>query len=153
MNKKKSVLVASLVIMFLLASVSSAYALYYPASFYNARAYNWQEIGPYTNTYNCLAYALGHTDRWVWPWGSSNPTNSQVNAYMSNRGYNNVGYGYPIANAKIISYGTSSSIVHFGKAFPDVSRAKWGSLELMKHNGYNPYKPSPGYGSAVTTYY
>lgn len=152
MKRKKSI-AASLVVLLLLANVSSAYALYYPASYYDARAYNWQEAGPYTSTYNCLAYALGYTDRWIWPWGSSNPTNSQVNAYMSYYGYNNVGYGYPIANAKIISYGTSSSICHFNKAFTNGSRAKWGSLELMNHTNYYPYKPSPGYGSPVTTYY
>ncbi len=153
MKKKRLVLVASLVLLLLFASVSSAYALYYSASYYDARAYNWEEVGSYSSTYNCLAYSLGYTDRWVWPWDDSNPDNSEVNTYMSNLGYSNVGYGYPISNAKIISYGTSSSIVHFGKAFTGCSRAKWGQLELMRHTDYNPYKSSPGYGSAVTTYY
>ncbi|HVJ50160.1 DUF7689 domain-containing protein [Desulfitobacterium sp.] len=65
---------------------------------------------------------------------------------------NNAWWGYPI-NSKIISYGSSSAVVHFSKAVSGYSIAKWGSLELMKSYSWDPYNPGGGYGPPVKTYY
>ena len=151
-KQKLLFLVLTLFVLTLVAS-PAAYALYYSPSYYDKIAWTWEEVGPYTSTYNCLAYALGHTDRWIWPWGSSNPTDSEVDNYMAYLGYSNASWGTPYT-PEIVSYGTSSEVVHFSKAFTVYSIAKWGSLELMKSYSWNPYNPQPdGYGFPVKLYF
>lgn len=152
-NAKRKLTIFILTLMTIATVASPASALVYPNSYYDNIAWTWEYNAPNTTTYNCLAYALGYTDRWVWPWGGSNPTSSQVNTYMTGQGYRNVGYGYPINNPLIISYGSSSAVVHFSRVSGYNSIAKWGSLERMKSYSLNPYNPGGGYGPAVTTYY
>ena len=38
-----------------------------------------------TRRYNCLAWTLGITSSWVWPWGSRNTTKTEFDAFY--RGY------------------------------------------------------------------
>ncbi|TGE35016.1 hypothetical protein E4K67_27570 [Desulfosporosinus fructosivorans] len=155
MNVKKNLAIVILSLMTVATVATPASALVKPNSFYDAVAWTWEYNAPATSTYNCLAYALGYTDRWMWAWGASNPTSSQVNYYMDLvGGYRNVGYGTPINNPLIISYGSSSAVVHFSKVTGSgITTAKWGELERMKSYSLNPYNPGGGYGPAVTTYY
>ncbi len=134
-----------------------------PTEFYNSFCTTWSYLGPCTGTYNCLAYSIGITNQWVWPWGSSNPTSNQVNTYMSSKGYRTYGH-----YAKIISYGTTNSIGHFSKVISSSAcQAKCGGLNLLQHNSWDPYntyythklynypytQQRAGYGAKVKVYY
>lgn len=59
---------------------------------------------PYT-WYNCLAWALGITNRWVWPWGSRNATDAEMTAFLQRQGYARG------SNGTLVSYGFSASSV------------------------------------------
>lgn len=153
MKVKRKLAILILTLMTIATISTPASALVYPNSYYDRIAWTWEYSAPNTETYNCLAYALGYTTIWVWPWGTTNPTSSQANSFMAGAGYRNVGWGYPINNPLIISYGSSSEVVHFSKVSGYNSIAKWGSLELMKSYSLNPYNNGGGYGPPVTTYY
>lgn len=103
--------------------------------------------------YNCLAYARGDTNNWIWPWGSSNPTLQQANNYMISKMYNPYPYSSGASNVKVIAYGTSTSnVTHFSKAEgTSYSNAKWGQLERLQSLGWDPYTSSV-YGSALQIY-
>ncbi|GIP08720.1 MAG: hypothetical protein E7L01_06885 [Paenibacillus macerans] len=148
----QKMLVISMFITSALAGGTSAYALYYSKEFYDAIAYNYTEIGPVSTTYNCLSYALGYTDRWLWPWGET-ATTSQVDSFLKLYGYKGNTFGYVYATPGIIAYGPSTNnINHFAKATQAyVAKSKWGSLELMQTT-WDPYKPNGGYGPALRYY-
>lgn len=152
LKRKLATLILTLAAIATIASPASA--LVYPTSYYDNIAWTWEYNAPNTTTYNCLAYALGYTDRWVWAWGANNPTSSEVDSYMSYwYGYQNAWWGTPYM-PQIISYGSSSAVVHFSKAFSgNYSIAKWGSLERMKSYSWNPYNAGGGYGPPVKIYY
>ncbi|XID91657.1 hypothetical protein ACF3MZ_24630 [Paenibacillaceae bacterium WGS1546] len=104
---------------------------------------------------HCLAYALGLTTTWLWPWKNSSnveiyPTVSQVDTYMESIGYTKTSS----SDAKVIAYGSTNSVVHFAKkSGSSTSIAKWGSLEVMSSSGLSPYNAAPGgYGPAVAYY-
>jgi hypothetical protein len=40
-----------------------------------------------TNRYNCLAWTLGITTSWVWPWGSRIPTKLEFDDFYRSQGY------------------------------------------------------------------
>ncbi len=63
--------------------------------------------GPATGAYNCLAWTLGIDNRWVWPWGTREPSVSQFNSFFRSRGYV-VSSGSGI----IAGFGTSSDMLH-----------------------------------------
>ncbi len=162
MNTKKRVLVSIVALVMMLSAITS-FALVYPTQFYSNRSWTYTYDGPSTNNYNCLAYALGITTTWVWPW-TGNPTDSQVTSYLTSLGYKKFSYGQPY-QAKIISYGTTSSIGHFSKSSSTLGGScitKWGGLERFKHDSWNPYNTgsdqwssagNPFYGYAVSYYY
>ncbi len=120
---------------------------------------NYAWLGNATGQYNCLAYVLDNYSSWIWPWsGPNNPTASDVNIYLRQKGF---GYGEPMGSYygdfSIISYGTESSIGHFGRIADTVngvqySNAKWGKLERLQHVGWSPYKSSSTYGDAYQKY-
>lgn len=135
----------------------SAQALSQPAAVYDSLVItpgNYAYLADATPTYNCLAYALGNTTQWEWPWGQSNPTLSQVSTYMLTKGKNTYSLSEPATVGMIISYGTSeSSITHFSKvADANYSNAKWGTLERLQSLGHNPYKGNGLYGYAMRKY-
>ncbi|MFZ5354509.1 MAG: DUF7689 domain-containing protein [Bacillota bacterium] len=49
-------------------------------------AWTWEYHAPFDLSYNCLAYALGVTNMWIWPFDAY-PTSSEVTLYMNRRGY------------------------------------------------------------------
>ncbi|MFC4770326.1 DUF7689 domain-containing protein [Effusibacillus consociatus] len=161
--KSRKALIATTIAAAIVAGSSTALAgITTPASTLNSNlkvAYNYAWLGDATSQYNCLAYALGNYSSWVWPWGSSNPTSSQVDTYLYNKGYK-YGQGMDSQNVafyEIISYGTSSSIGHFGRFADTVngttySNAKWGQLELLQHQGWSPYTSNGVYGDAYRKY-
>ncbi|MDD4562234.1 MAG: hypothetical protein PHW39_04060 [Syntrophomonadaceae bacterium] len=102
------------------------------------------------NTYNCLAYSVGITDHWEWPWPGT-PSYADLQTYMSN-------HGFPTSSnslmpwAKVIYYNGN----HFAKVtswdssgIPLTIRSKWGTMELINSDSYNPF--TSVYGQA--TYY
>ena len=83
----------------------------------DAVANNWSyfDRGYYEN--NCLAYALGNTTQWIWPWGSSNPMLNEANTYMSNQGYTAVSKDAtgPLRTTRAYAFGSTSNVTHFAK--------------------------------------
>jgi len=150
-KRKRTAVLLGLISLLFFIGVSSQYGqLCKTASWYNLRAWDWSYVGPCTSSYNCLAYATGVTNDWVWPWGYSNPTSSQVTDYLNGRGYYKSDY-----NPRIISYGFSyNSILHFSKVTDDSTcRAKWGDLNLLDHESWDPYTtPNSIYGSKKDVY-
>lgn len=132
----------------------TALALVHPNSWYDARCWTWQYNAPATGTYNCLAYALGITNQWVWPWGNSLPTSSQVDDYLALWGATGYNWGYQI-QPRIISYGTSSAVTHFSSVPTNANYciAKWGGLERFTHYAWDPYYANDdSYGYPVRCY-
>src|SRR4051812_35506922 len=43
-------------------------------------------LGEATGVYNCLAWSLRITSRWVWPWGGRNATDSEMAAFLRSHG-------------------------------------------------------------------
>ena len=120
-----------------------------PTSEYDALCKNYTYAGPADSSYNCLAYALGNTNSWIWPWGSSKPTDAQVTTFLSSL------YGYTKASLAyqpvIMSHGTStSSIAHFSKASGSNSYSKFGAYELFYHQGWNVFRGN--YGTLKSVY-
>ncbi|QQZ62916.1 hypothetical protein JI735_10555 [Paenibacillus sonchi] len=129
---------------------------YAPKSEYEAMVKtsgNYYYLAAATDAYNCLGYALGDTNHWVWPWGGSNPTLQQANNYMTSQMYNPYPYSSTPSNVKIIAYGTSTSnITHFSRvADANYSNAKWGGWERLQSLGWDPYS-NYVYGSALQKY-
>lgn len=104
-----------------------------------------------TNTYNCLAYSVGITDHWEWPW-YSNPTYSDCQTYMTNKGYS-ISSTTNLKWANIIYYNGG----HFAKVvawdsygYPSQIMSKWGCCEVVFSTNANPFYGG-SYGS--TTYW
>lgn len=142
---RKSILSMAIVMvcLILIASVAWAYTPSVPTTIAdrNRIAKNWSFLAQGYKEYNCLAWALGNTTTWIWPWNNNYPSLSQVNSFMSNRGYTSVNSNISCA---IYAYGTTSAIAHFARgrgngplAIP--IDAKWGQCELFTHTSTNPY--------------
>ena len=113
-----------------------------------AKNWTYYARGYYEN--NCLAYALGNTTSWIWPWGSSNPTLAQAESYMRGLGYSCYErwvYG-PYEPCQVACYGWTSNITHFSKitsggyCWQDgcgTCRAKWGHCEIFNHSNIDCY--------------
>ena len=147
--KNLKIVIATLFVMIAcFGMITTVFALTKPDSFYNGISWTWQYSAKATSSYNCLGYATGSMT-WEWPWGSSNPTSSQVTTYLKKKGYTKSDK-YP----HIISYGTSSSkITHFSKVTgTEWCRAKWGSLERFNHHSYDPYYHNSIYGKKIAIY-
>lgn len=85
-------------------------------------------LGGATPRYNCLAWALGYTDRWVWPWQTSLPSVSAMSAYIRQWGY------VPGSPAAAAVYGTAaSSIGHIGRFHVSSPTSKCGASLLITH--------------------
>ncbi|MHB8761182.1 MAG: DUF7689 domain-containing protein [Coriobacteriia bacterium] len=117
----------------------------------NHVAYSWSyhTRGYYEN--NCLAFALGNTTAWIWPWGAANPTVSQVSSYLSRYLFSYVGPNAagPLKTRRIYCYGSTSRVTHFARNTTatssirtDAIRAKWGGCEVFNHRHANPYTPT-----------
>ena len=117
---------------------------------YAAFVKNFNKIGDYTNTYNCLAHAIGITNDWVWPWYNNNPTVAETTSYMNSIGYEQI----PSYSVNcIVAYGTSDScITHFSKSVHGTVTAKCGGWELVRHIGYNVYFANGSYGEPRAYY-
>ena len=151
-NSLKKLLAITIMCLSVFAGSTTALALIYPKEIYDEIAYNYKEIGPADPNYNCLAYALGNTTSWIWPWSTDTATQSQVDNYLNLYGYSGNSFGYVYATPGIISYGHGSDAInHFARATASyVAKSKWGQWELMETT-WDPYKRS-GYGPAQRYY-
>ena len=59
-------------------------------------------------TYNCLAWTLGITSRWVWPWGSRDATKAEFDALYRSHGLS------PSQNGPIAAFGASNNAMKHG---------------------------------------
>jgi hypothetical protein len=74
-------------------------------------------LGEATPRYNCLAWALGITSSWVWPWGGRNATDSEMTSFLRRYGL------VPSSSGSRLTYGMSwSSIGHICR----YSGSTWG---------------------------
>ncbi|MBP2002249.1 hypothetical protein J2Z69_003321 [Paenibacillus shirakamiensis] len=154
---KKWIITTTLSISAIVGGAASAEALSQATSVYDSIVItpgNYAYLADATSSYNCLAYALGNTSVWEWPWGASNPNVTQVSNYMTTKGKSTYSLSEPATTGMIISYGTSeSNITHFSKvADANYSNAKWGQLERLQSLGHNPYKGAGPYGYAIRKY-
>jgi hypothetical protein len=84
-------------------------------------------LGERTTRYNCLAWALGYTDRWIWPWGSANASPSQMSSFLHR-------YGYSLGTPRYIgTYGTTAGIGHAARFYVSSPSSKLGGLWLITH--------------------
>jgi hypothetical protein len=58
-----------------------------------------------THRYNCLAWTLGITTSWVWPWGSRMPTKPEFDDFYRIHGYN------PASAGTIAAYGLDPNLM------------------------------------------
>jgi hypothetical protein len=108
---------------------------------------------PATKT-NCLAYALGYDDRYIWPWFGMDPTVPQVDAFMYSVGYEPCS---PAAGPNVIAYGVPwSDVNHFARVVSSTTiEAKWGQFEWpVLSRSWNPYLSVSrgGFGFPVAYY-
>ena len=67
-----------------------------------------------TNRYNCLAWTLGITTSWVWPWGGRNAMKTEFDAFYQNYGFS------PAASGTIAAFGLDlNSMTHASITRPD----------------------------------
>lgn len=60
-----------------------------------------------TNRYNCLAWTLGITSSWVWPWGSRNAAKTEFDALYRSHGFQ------PRPNGEVAAFGLNlNSMTH-----------------------------------------
>jgi hypothetical protein len=68
-----------------------------------------------TNRYNCLAWTLGISTNWIWPWGARNATKAEFDAFYYSCGFNPSSSG-PIAvfglNVNEMTHGSVSGGGH-----------------------------------------
>jgi hypothetical protein len=119
----------------------------------DATSWTWTYNAAGTSNYNCLAYAMGYTDRWLWPiaWGSS-PSLNTVTSWMNVQGYTYNGSRQ--STSKIVVYGYNNAVTHFSKITGSTTcRAKWGQCERFDHGSLAPYYYTAQSYGAVYGYY
>lgn len=154
---RRLVVVALLVAVMVFGAVAPAHALHWETSRYYTLAWSWEYYGPYDPDYNCLAYALGVDDRWIWPW-HGDPSALEINRYMTERGHPPTSAS---SSPRIIAYAKpqtrsepsrARAIDHFSRIIDaGTTRAKWGTLEIMTSYSWSPYYAS-SYGLPATYY-
>lgn len=160
-NKKKISLVLCIIMALTIAFPTSAFALSPSEVSSNqirniiSNSWTYKQRGYYEN--NCLAWALGSSTGFVWPWGEKYPTLSQVNTFLSSQGYKNT--GNQNMSQKIYAFGTTSKVTHFSKGLglgplATPMDAKWGHYEVFSHQSSNPYNSiaSGSYGSRIASF-
>ncbi len=74
-----------------------------------------------TPRYNCLAWTLGITTSWIWPWGSANPTKSEFDDFYQTQGF------IPSAFGPIAVFGISLLEMTHGAVSGPKHGARWES--------------------------
>ena len=83
--------------------------------------------GNATPTYNCLAWVLGITNSWVWPWGNRNASKREMDAFMRVRGY------APSPAGQIAAYGPYGAVGHVARVSGGAFQSKLGSYLRITH--------------------
>lgn len=106
---------------------------------------------------NCLAWALGNTTDWIWPWKEDNPTLTQMTNYLTAHGYKHT--GNQSMSQKIYVFGTTSCVTHVSRGLgigplQTPQDAKWGHYEVFTHQHHNPYNSiaSGSYGPRIASF-
>jgi hypothetical protein len=107
-----------------------------------------------TRRYNCIAWTLGISSRWIWPWGQHNATKSEFDALYAQFGFLPSGRG-PIAvfglNLTSMTHGSVSGARH-GPRW-ESKCGKWIRIQhgLVEMEGGNLYGNVLGFYSQPTS--
>jgi len=104
-----------------------------------------------TDVYNCLAWTLGKTDRWVWPWTGRLATKSEFDALYRANGFQPTSQGTIAAFGKSLSQMTHGSIFSFPYNKWESKCGKWLRIihSLPEMEGGAEYGDVRGYYSQV----
>ena len=117
---------------------------------------NWtyKQRGYYEN--NCLAWALGSSTGYYWPWGARYPTLSEVDELMEYLGFTALNANM---SCDVYAYGANGYVHHFARGLGNGPLAvpidaKWGCYEVFSHGSIYPYNSvtSGGYGGLLRAY-
>ncbi|MGL5150111.1 MAG: DUF7689 domain-containing protein [Clostridium sp.] len=129
-----------------------AYFTYYDRTSYKAMDTSWYYNSPFnhsfkgygTNQYNCMAYGLGVTDQWMWPWSpAATGIPFEVVSYYFGKKYghaNRPGYKFTEFSETVMPYteviyyeGHVAVVTEWDKnGMPTKLISKWGGLELIE---------------------
>src|SRR5262249_8898107 len=115
-----------------------------------------------TTRYNCLAWALGITTSWIWPWTTATVTKTQFDAFYLGEGY------IPAASGSIAVFGLNAGAMTHGSISGPGHGPRWESTcgawlriqhGLAEMEGGSLYgtvvgfytRPAPGVAQSPTT--
>ena len=103
----------------------------YRRLFPNLNVDNVWVLGEKTAVYNCLAWALGINNRWVWPWGGRDATSTEMRDFLRTWGFTP---WVPGAMSSLAVYGTGASNVKHAVRFTNLWSSKCGQLLCITHS-------------------
>ena len=77
--------------------------------------------GEATPRYNCLAWTLGITSHWVWPWGGREPTKVEFDKFYRKHGF------YPSSGGTVSAFGASANVMKHGSISGEGHGSRWES--------------------------
>ncbi len=115
----------------------------------------YEFLGPGTKKYNCIAWSLGITSRWVWPGDRVEDFDKLYEQYGYRR-LTKLDYRLQDGVEKVVLYGRKKDkrvlCTHAARQMPDGNWTnKLGSLPLIKVPSPD-HMDGPGYGSPVAVY-
>jgi hypothetical protein len=113
-------------------------------------------IGPATPKYNCIAWSLGLTSRWVWP-GVTAAAFDDLNAQYGYKRMSKMDFSLEPGIEKIVLYGKmvdgKFQATHQARQNPDGTwTSKLGKMALIKHASPDSLD-GPDYGKPYAVYY
>jgi hypothetical protein len=113
-------------------------------------------IGPATQKYNCIAWSLGVTSRWVWP-GTSLSAFDDLDSQFGYKRMSKMDFSVQPGVEKIVLYGKYTDgkfeATHQAHQNPDGTwTSKLGKMALIRHNSPDSLD-GPDYGKPVAVYY
>jgi hypothetical protein len=134
---------------------------------YSNLTYTFKYLSSWSANYNCLAYALGITNQYIWPWETETPLASEVSTFFTyNANYDDrgiktakyyTGHTYTqyasTANGRIAFYTTNGRANHFSVIDGIGCKAKMGQLERVSHDMLDAYYSYSSYGSLYPSTY
>ncbi len=105
--------------------------------------------GEETRQYNCLAWTLGITNAWVWPWGGRNATKAEFNTLYRNYGFS------PASSGEVAAFGLSLNSMTHGSISGTGHGPRWESkcgAWLRIQHGLGELEGGSVYGNVISFY-
>jgi hypothetical protein len=120
------------------------------------RLSKYDVIGSATPKYNCIAWSLGVTSRWVWP-GTSLASFDDLNAQYGYRRMSRMDFSLEAGVEKVVLYGKmvdgKFEATHQARQNPDGTwTSKLGKMALIRHASPDSLD-GPDYGKPYAVYY